>query len=452
VSLFRKYIFHSNMIIRRFILGFVVAFTLALIGISFQKMNKTWTNPTSIMCYFWSIICFSAALRLFGLYDVSLTVWFIILAGIFSFAIGSNIKVRFNKKYEYCPKNEVSIEQFISPKMYCILFIIVGVYATRSLITSIRLMKSGYTLDIIRQATMGAQEINGYTFDSSAGAFYLRYFCDGLQAILIASGIEYFFSDTKKNFKYLIAVLYLTIADSFANGGRWIIVYTAIEFVVGYFLLRDRNGEKNIVKITRKAKVALIIVIFILIYVMDKVTTSRLSGGFAQHFYIYLCGCIPFLNSKLKFLSTHNYWTIIFSGQYGIWSFIAPYIYKLTGKYITFYSDAIQVIGTTQTYELIGTGQEYNAFVSIFYYLYADFRWIGVVLGMLLFGIVAGNVFTYERKSKQTGKMTGVVPYLVVVQMILKSIQSYPLAANSYVVTILLLILFYLFQNYRYHV
>ena len=47
---------------------------------------------------------------------------------------------------------------------------------------------------------------------------------------------------------------------------------------------------------------------------------------------------------------------------------------------------------------------------------YADFRWLGVMMGMLLFGVIAGH---YYRKAT-TDNNTSIVPYLIISQMMIK--------------------------------
>ena len=84
----------------------------------------------------------------------------------------------------------------------------------------------------------------------------------------------------------------------------------------------------------------------------------------------------------------------------------------------------------TQTYREIGDELVTNAFITPFYHLYADFRWIGVIVGMFLFGAVAGYLY---KKAKYYMDGTQIVYYLIISQMIFKTLQTYPLTMKEYI-------------------
>lgn len=436
-------------VVRRRVLGFLIVLIFLFWGYLSKRRVGTWTNPSSIMCYLWAIVCFSASLHLFNLNDVSFKTWFVILIGVISFSIGSFVKVTFGKKKRYIPKRWADRDFFLPANLFWILFIIIALSFAGDLIQSIRLMQEGYRLDVIRQVTMGAQEIAGYSLKTSTSAIYFKYIRSGFQAILIAVGIERFFADNRGNIKYILAVIFLVAADAFSNGGRWIIIYASIEFLICYAILRrkERIIQENL--ISRKARRLIFVIVVSAFLLMEKITTSRLSGGFVEHFYIYLCGCVPFLDYKLGYLAESGLFTGVFSSQYGVWSLIMPYLKMLTGNYPLLYSDSLTVISNIQVYEYISDHQTYNAFVTSFYTLFADFRWIGVVIGMLLFGIVCGNLFRKSYEQNGVDEWNTIVPYLVVSQMIIKSIQTYPLASNTYVVTLIIMFILFRVQNVK---
>lgn len=424
-------------------MGFFIAFLLFAFGIFFHKRAKTWTTPESIFCYLWSVISFLASIRLFGLNEVRIMTWCIILVGSISFIFGTRIKLTISKKSEYIRRKWVKPNEFLPHKIFWILYLIVIVLVARELQQTIDLMQQGYTLDLIRQARLGVQKVGGYIAEPTTMSYILNYVRGAIQTILIAVGIEYFFGDMKANRKYLIAALLLVIADAFSDGGRWGIAYAALELFVCYSIFKKKNSINQTIQISNKAKIILAVLLIILIIAMDKVTTSRLSGNYIEHFYLYVCGCVPLLNIKIGYINSLNIFTYIFSGQYGIWSLIIPLIQNMVNHNFTTYIDALNVIQSAQQYEYISMDQTYNAFVTGFYYLYADFRWVGIILGMLMFGIVAGKLYRSAINPNNTGSVT---PYLIITQMILKNIQTYPLTSNIYVFTFLLLIIFFLIR------
>ncbi len=413
-------------------------------GLFFHFKEKTWTAPSAIFLYFWAVVTFVYSLRLFGLYDVSLNTWIVIVLGTVAFVAGSNLRVTMNKQYMYVPKNQSDHNHFISKKVFWILMIIVLIITVKNLAVSITLMNQGYRMDVIRQAYFGNQEIQGYTHSSSSISVLLNYFKDALQTILVAVGIEYFFTDTKKNLGYLLVVLFLVFADAFSNGGRWGITYVALEIFVCYGIMKKKNSVSNTLHISKKVKLLLVILIIGIIVGIINVTESRLGGNYIEHFYIYLCGCIPLLNVNLQYIEANQILTFFMSGQFGGWSLFLPYLQKAIHYDSSIYWDSFNIISNAQNYKGISPTQNYNAFTSCFYYLYADMRWGGVVIGMFVFGVLAGTLF---KSTMSKRKYCYVAPYLIISQMILKTIQTFPLTSNVYVITFMLIVVFYRIQT-----
>ena len=232
------------------------------------------------------------------------------------------------------------------------------------------------------------------------------------------------------------------LIDAVSEGGRWIIAYMLIECAVCYAIMKKKNRVDKSIRIGIRGKIGLAIAVLILIFAMEKVTSLRSLDNTSEHFIGYLCGCIPLLSIKLNFLSSNHFLTFVFSGQYGFWSLIMPYISKIFGGTLPIYSDAILIRRNTQQFEMIGAESRYNAFTSCFYYLYADLWIFGVIIGMFFFGLVASKLFKKACETNQY-EISSVAPYLIVSQLILKSIQTYPLTMPSVIVVILLFLLMY---------
>ena len=79
-----------------------------------------------------------------------------------------------------------------------------------------------------------------------------------------------------------------------------------------------------------------------------------------------------------------------------------------------------------------------------FYYLYADFRIFGIIIGMTVFGLIAGYIY---RKAKDLNDETSVIFYLIISQMIFKTIYGYPFASKIYFWAIILMFIIYAYQN-----
>lgn len=416
-------------------MGYIVALVALIIGLMNHLKKRTWVNPTSLFCYLWAVISFLAALCVYGINQASTRTWLVILCGILSFAIGSSIQFESRMNMDDKLYSDKAKVQLLSSKYYWLIFGIVIITLLGEVVSTIKLIQQGYQLSSIRLAKLGLTELNGYTKNRNLIYNYWIELVSGFSTILVAVGIEYFFSSIKTNKKYLIAALVLVIFDAISEGGRWILAYAAIEFVVCYCLKKDEL--KHEISIKRNMKIGLVSVCGVIAFLVNKITSLRSIDNSKQHFISYLCGCVPLLDKKLDYLHSNSIITISYSGLYGIWSYIMPYFNKMFGEIPLMYEKALDVRRNAQSFEYIGADVRFNAFSTSFYYLYADLSWVGVIIGMLFFGVVASKVYNNAR----TGTSNCVAPYLIVSQMILKTIQIYPLSSSSYFVVIVALII-----------
>lgn len=420
-------------------MGYIICLILFALGVLIKRKHGTWTCPSTLYCFFWTIITLLASLRLFDLNEVSWKAWIIILVGSISFVVGSEAKFAIGRKsLEECTSN---VSYYLKKKTFWILFAVLAVLTIRDLKNSYDLMKAGYSLGLIRSASYGEIEIGGYIAKSDFVSVLLSTIRSSFQVILIAVGIEYFISDFKQNKKYLIAVLVVVVADAFSFGGRWGIAYFIVEFFVCYSIYSFRKDDFEQIVISKSSKGKVVIFGAILISLILVVTVVR--GGSLQgslsYFYAYICGCVPLFDLKLQELESTKITSLIFAGQYGVWSIIIPIFSKILGIGTPqLYSDTLTKVMTGQTYYNIGGGRTYNAFVSAFYYLYADMRIFGVIVGMMLFGVLAGTLY---RSCTDSANKSSVVPYLIITQMIVKTVQNYPLSSRTYAVVFFIMVL-----------
>lgn len=429
-------------------MGYIAAILFIFIGVLFQKKDKTWTAPEVLFCYVWGIVSFFAALRLFDLSEVSFKAWFIIVVGTISFVLGARFKSSIGKQsFDHML---YSGKTYLPKKMFWILFWIMFILVAKELMETIGLMKMGYSLGLIRNASYGDAEIKGYIRNTGYISVWLDVLRSAIQVIIIACGIEYFIIDIKKNKIYLLAVSFLVIADAFTTGGRWGIAYFIIELFVCYKIYWNRGiyGDKTIISPKAKRRIMLVLISLVTLILVVSIVRGVSIEDSVSYFYAYLCGCVPLLDIKLGEISSSGIWSIIFAGQYGLLTLLVPIFFKgLLGTDMpNIYEVTLSDVMTGQSYYDIGGGRRYNAFVTTFYYLYADMRWIGVVIGMFIFGQLMGILYrsTFNNQNKCT-----VVPYLIFTQMIIKSIQVYPFSSQVYVAVFLLMICIHISRNVK---
>ena len=233
--------------------------------------------------------------------------------------------------------------------------------------------------------------------------------------------------------------------QSIINGGRWGPALLVIELLVGFSMFYSRSNltQSNL----RKAKMPILILIVLLVVSMVGIGLLRMSAdttdSWFRHYYIYLCGNVIFFDLHIAQVSDIGLFPFV-SAFWGFWHQFLPVFNALGLSYPEWFIVAGKKIMSTQDHIQIGDNMETNAFSTPFYYLYADMGIIGVVFGMIFFGIIAGLIY---KKMKISTCNKYLILYLLICQMIFRTIFNYPFVNDGYV-----LIFMYLFVSRLFHV
>jgi len=409
--------------------GFFISLLLLLTGLVLKRKRGTWISPEVIFCFQWSLVSFLASLHLFGMYEARDFTWLIVLFGSFSYVLGvllvspTKIKSRAEVK-DSTPFFNVRTFWFITVLLY--------VFSIQDFIQAYRFLSVGYDLGEIRLASYGIEEISGYQ-RNTAGIYALFYAIKDLfRLLMIAVGIHYFTQKPSKNYYYLFAVFGFVFLEASTNGGRFGFAYLIVELLVCFTLLGNLNRYNRKFKLSKfSLYVPIVALLSAIVYI--SVERGWDSDAFGVKFYRYICGNIVFFDRHIdNFEGAPLY--IVWSSLYGFWSLILPVLHTIGLPYPDMYLQAIKEVFDTQNFMQIGDDMYTNAFITPFYHLYADGRLVGVILGMLIFGIVSGKVYVNARISCNGRNL---IFYLIICQMIFKSITIYPFAANGYALALL---------------
>lgn len=415
-------------------MGYLIAFTIIGICIILFLIKKTWISPDVMFCLEWGIITTFASFHLFGMYEASSKTYLLILLGTISYLCGICLgrnrfilngrykKVKLNNNY-----NDSKDTHFMKKSTFWKLIIILYLLTLYSLIESLSLMQKGYSLGDIREASYGIIVIQGYNRNVGAVAEFIELAKSVTEMIVVATGVEYFLSSIKKNKYMLVSVVLLVIMGAFSTGGRFAFANFIVELIVCYGLYRKKNKYMFSRKIKRWIR-RIIFIMGITMIVITLVRGAEMSSLVAKY-YRYLCGNVKFLDLHIQEIDQSGFYSNGFAGFYGLWSFVLPYTHKLGLSYPQTYLNTIEKVMNTQQFIHIGDKMSTNAFITPFYHLYADARWIGVFFGMLIFGFVVEKIY---RKAIQNMDGSWIVCYLIVSQMIFKTLQSYPFSSKNF--------------------
>lgn len=431
-------------------MGYIVGLILACMGVVLHKQRKTWCAPDVLFCYEYATITILASLKLFGMYGVSMKAWGIIMIGSISFIIG----VSYAYRHKFILRKERTMETgehgdktkpMISNRAFWIIMCCLYIYASKDLMQSISMLKTGVNLDDIRQISVGVVESDTYIRKGGLIWELIDSFVFATETILIAITIEMFVVDIKRYGKYMFAAVGLVLIHSFSDGGRFGIAYLAIEVLACNALCRRYSSYTGIIIASKTKKyiryiICFLISIIVLITLMRGTETKELF----TKYYRYICGNVVFFDTLIMEIDAKAFYSFSFAGLYGLWATVLPIFHNAFGlAYPETYLNAIKNVMTTQTFRKIGEGMYTNAFATPFYHLYADFRLVGVVFGMLLFGYICGRAYMRTRafQTKQ------VAFYLIIVQMIFKSLQIFPFASKNYFMVFVAICVFNLLSN-----
>lgn len=200
-------------------------------------------------------------------------------------------------------------------------------------------------------------------------------------------------------------------------------------------------GKSIGIQISKRLKIwvkRVIVILGAIVIVLTVIRGAKLNEIF-EKYYRYLCGNIIFLDLHIKQLDNSGFLSLGYAGLYGLFSFILPYLNSIGFNYPNLYLKTISEVLNTQDFLQIGDKLYTNAFITPFYHLYADFRFLGVAFGMFIFGVIAGKVY---RRALIERTHTRITFYLIICQMLFKTLQLYPFSMKPYIVSIVI-ILFY---------
>lgn len=266
------------------------------------------------------------------------------------------------------------------------------------------LLASGQSLNTIRAVYFSAETAEAVTGEAKNpiieyGTVYLytpiQYLLIALSSILIVD--KNLLSDKPILQKLIIITTLANIATSMmTNGGRMILFNFIVAFV-SVWLLKNKNFSLKFLK--KKSNILFVLALFALVFVANYVTQERSetdgSDNALRSLYVYFCGCIPNLELCLHRMPEDNYTYgfVLFS------SFVRPIF---TGINFIFHTGVPEIFSTiddnlffANTPNDIGGGREYNAFVTMFFFLYRDMGYLGVVIE----SFILGAVFSYLYKK-----------------------------------------------------
>lgn len=393
-------------------------------------IKKNLTHP---VIYFYGMFCLPLLFSILDLYhsriEISSTTVWVLLLGMLGFAVGTLPNVRFKLGSR---KASHRGDELVYRKK--IVYALVGISFLFNLfmaITTINFLRKGYAYSSIRDLFYGYSGVNENFFKNTFLATFNSWIstpCSYLVASLTV--IEMF--EKKLSIKERIFMILDIAFYIFASGGRLIVLTILVQtfFMIQYYKISiSKKTKKKIIKIGVVLIVALIVITMYRTKTTDQVTTK------VNTVYAYFNIPLPLLSEWIERTKT--------SGIYGCGAaflngFMEAISYVLTkvGIGLKSYQSVVEQISLPQTKWLqVYDGYWYNAFCTLFYYFYVDFRLPGVFIESLLFGLFTKR---YYRKVCIFKDKYYLPAYLTILQVITMVFIRWQFGTLSHVITMVL--------------
>jgi len=237
-------------------------------------------------------------------------------------------------------------------------------------------------------------------------------------------------SRTKKWFliTYIITLVMFVVVTGKRMNMICLIVYL-------FIAMRMQNVK---IELRRRTKLLLFLSAAAIIFAFNYISVSRGTESIFRIIYIYFCGCIPCLSTKLENLPVgFQYGLISLHGLYRAPMILLTKIFRSSGL-LSIRAMFAQVINYTQQRVYIGPGVGYNAFVTPFFYFYSDFGLFGVCFFSFLFGIFCMRVYLIYLKEKSYRSLA---VYLLVTYSLYMSMVRFQFVQMRYVLAFVYLLI-----------
>ena len=379
-------------------------------GVFFWRKKKNLWNPVSVFLFEWALVVYLSSLRLYNLIDISSKAYIFVLIGVISFFIGSLFgdNLRLKKgigrvyKIDYTRMNIASIVIIVF-SLFRILFII-------------KLLSGGFSWWEIRlMSTSGEGGIG--TLKGGNVSVFLH---DCIIAPLMYLIVPTLFAELlvgARNKKFILLSLIAMTCYSISTVSRAVWAFSVLYILFIVLLYRKKYSLPK--KVKRMMKYGIFIIIFLCVIIYRITLMRNVEADILTNMYAYITGCMPLLTLHLNEVTS----SIRTYGAMSLYGFLYPVFFVLNYLHLLPYPDAFMdaqyVKNSLETFMPLSPDITMNAYVTLFYYFYIDFGYLGIIIGAFAFGYLCMKSYKY---LKSTGDIRSLVLYLILIQFIVFSV------------------------------
>ena len=396
-------------------------------------------NPTTIFAGTWLA---SGILSQMNLYDFNIvpdSTYLTVLIGVCCFALGSatrsKIRIKTSKIIGVNNGSYNGLRYSLLIPFYLFVLAFTSLLALRS----IALITHGVPMETIRfnysSAEAGLVVRSAIQYDIEHYIVATAEFAGvGLLPVVLMDT-----KSSKKNLLFIELILFFGL-HIFVTGARSF-VFDLVFVNVIYFLI-DAKLAKQFAALFNKIPKYLVRLIGFAAIAMFVIMTSLRRGSVDTIFheiYSYFTMCFRLLDTHIKMMLANPDYTNGMTLLHGLLR-LPLLLLKFIGiPYPAAYQKAVDAINANNVFYAVGKGSG-NSFVTLFYYMFMDFGYIGIVIGCFIYGYFSKSV--YYSMQKHPDKRSQAIYLLVAVGLFL-SFTRLHFTAPRYVYAFFLLFLFF---------
>lgn len=401
----------------------LVAAVLAFAALIVSLMNRGVFNPVSITLILLALSSGLASLHLYGLYDFdSISMRIIVLGGI-SVLLGAMVTNAVHSRNSWRDSSISAIDDQICYGRLNIAVFVSLVMVIVGRWQQIRVLMSGGSLADVRSTYLG------YGLNEASIDILDRILVGPVTTIALPVLILGLFRK-RSNAWFVVLSTILVVIGQLTTGGRFLFLYGAVMILA----LLASAGRLHF----RTAKARLVLVSLI-----GAIVWFTLARGNELLFetYTYLSVPVLLLSHWAEFAQSTGTQTFGASFAYGALTLVFRISEVLGTPIGTDISTAVALPQVNWVEAL--PGRHFNAFVTMFYYFYLDFRWIGVIVFGGFWGALAQ--WSFERMWRTGAR--GIIFGLLMLQVAIMSFVRWEFTNGSLVIAICMLPFFVLPGN-----
>lgn len=411
-----------------------------------RKRDRTILNPSLLFNLLWVFITFLTSFRWLDLYPSSTKSYSVIFLGVLFFVIGSHLSIFFEnihiKRYVFTSNTVLRY------RILCFCAIICILYYFPNFIRSFIFMMRGSSIGQVRSLIQNSESATGW-----------RNFIPNFVILPIAISLEvlatvdFFFGKAHKGLFVLTA--FLILIRVIGDGGRTPVFNLLVYTILSYILIKyDRKNDTGIKinNFTRKKdkKIKSLIAIcgaFLIILTFMR-SSAILAPTVYRKLYFYFSMSPVLLSYWIDYvdaLGWFGYGTISLNGiLYFVEYFIKNLLRNVYNEPIKAAYDLIAL--TDSTWLQIAPPTSANAYVSCFFFFYADGGFFAVILYTLIYGFVFGLMYNRMIVTKDIRKIT---IYLFLCQGLVFSFIRFQFVKVYFIIAILFIYVIAFKTNFK---